>query len=182
MKRLPYPGDGVAANNGSTSRPAGASVCVAQDGMKVQVTNAGNDSERLPPMLDQLKERYERVPDTALSMVASRRSRQSMRPQKAAVTVRAGQRQEEARGGRKRTLCRKKGTAMRRPHGGSDGNQEAKSPALRQLVSHRRQSLQAVEMPGGAVGSVRALRISLRLRLTPRLSITIRVRHRHDHV
>ena len=25
----------------------------------VEVTNAGNDSEQLPPMLDQLKERYE---------------------------------------------------------------------------------------------------------------------------
>ena len=32
----------------------------------VEVTNAGNDGEQLPPMLDQLKERYERVPDEAL--------------------------------------------------------------------------------------------------------------------
>jgi transposase len=32
----------------------------------VQVTNAGTDSEELPPMLDQLNERYERVPPEAL--------------------------------------------------------------------------------------------------------------------
>jgi transposase len=32
----------------------------------VEVTNAGNDSEQLPPMLDQLNDRYERVPDIAL--------------------------------------------------------------------------------------------------------------------
>jgi hypothetical protein len=28
----------------------------------VEVTNAGTDSERMPPMLDQLEERYERLP------------------------------------------------------------------------------------------------------------------------
>jgi transposase len=32
----------------------------------VEVTDAGNDGGQLPPMLDQLKERYERVPDEAL--------------------------------------------------------------------------------------------------------------------
>jgi transposase len=32
----------------------------------VDATNAGTDSEQLPPMLDQLKERYERVPNAAL--------------------------------------------------------------------------------------------------------------------
>jgi transposase len=32
----------------------------------VDVTNAGTDSEELPPMLDQLEERYERVPNEAL--------------------------------------------------------------------------------------------------------------------
>jgi transposase len=32
----------------------------------VEVTNAGNDGEELPPMLDQLKERYERKPKEAL--------------------------------------------------------------------------------------------------------------------
>jgi transposase len=32
----------------------------------VEVTNAGNDGAQLPPMLDQLKERYEQVPDEAL--------------------------------------------------------------------------------------------------------------------
>jgi hypothetical protein len=32
----------------------------------VEVTNAGNDGAQLPPMLDQLEERYERVPDEAL--------------------------------------------------------------------------------------------------------------------
>ena len=32
----------------------------------VEVTNAGTDGEQLPPMLDQLEERYERVPDEAL--------------------------------------------------------------------------------------------------------------------
>jgi DDE family transposase len=32
----------------------------------VEVTNAGTDGEQLPPMLDQLDERYERVPDEAL--------------------------------------------------------------------------------------------------------------------
>ena len=32
----------------------------------VEVTNAGNDSEQLPPMLDQLNERYERMPNEAL--------------------------------------------------------------------------------------------------------------------
>jgi transposase len=32
----------------------------------VEVTNAGTDGEQLPPMLDQLNERYERVPDEAL--------------------------------------------------------------------------------------------------------------------
>jgi transposase len=32
----------------------------------VEVTNAGNDGAQLSPMLDQLKERYERVPDEAL--------------------------------------------------------------------------------------------------------------------
>jgi transposase len=32
----------------------------------VEVTNAGTDSNELPPMLDQLDERYERVPDEAL--------------------------------------------------------------------------------------------------------------------
>ena len=32
----------------------------------VEVTNAGNDGEELPPMLDQLEERYERVPNEAL--------------------------------------------------------------------------------------------------------------------
>jgi transposase len=32
----------------------------------VEVTNAGNDGEQLPPMLKQLNERYERVPDEAL--------------------------------------------------------------------------------------------------------------------
>ena len=32
----------------------------------VEVTNAGTDSEELPPMLDQLNDRYERVPDQAL--------------------------------------------------------------------------------------------------------------------
>src|SRR6202522_2722067 len=32
----------------------------------VDVTNAGNDGAQLPPMLDQLEERYERVPDEAL--------------------------------------------------------------------------------------------------------------------
>jgi transposase len=32
----------------------------------VEVTNAGNDGAQLPPMLDQLKERYDRVPDEAL--------------------------------------------------------------------------------------------------------------------
>jgi hypothetical protein len=30
------------------------------------VTNAGNDGAQLPPMLDQLEERYERVPGEAL--------------------------------------------------------------------------------------------------------------------
>ena len=32
----------------------------------VEVTNAGTDSEQLPPMLDQLDERYQRMPDHAL--------------------------------------------------------------------------------------------------------------------
>jgi hypothetical protein len=32
----------------------------------VEVTNAGSDGEELPPMLDQLDERYERIPDEAL--------------------------------------------------------------------------------------------------------------------
>ncbi len=32
----------------------------------VEVTNAGNDGEELPPMLDQFDERYERVPNEAL--------------------------------------------------------------------------------------------------------------------
>lgn len=32
----------------------------------VEVTNAGTDNEQLPPMLDQLEERYERLPDDAL--------------------------------------------------------------------------------------------------------------------
>jgi transposase len=32
----------------------------------VETTNAGTDFEQLPPMLDQLEERYERVPDEAL--------------------------------------------------------------------------------------------------------------------
>jgi transposase len=32
----------------------------------VEVTNAGNDSEQLPPMLDQLNDRYDRAPDVAL--------------------------------------------------------------------------------------------------------------------
>jgi transposase len=32
----------------------------------VEVTNAGTDSEQLPPMLEQLEERYERVPNEAL--------------------------------------------------------------------------------------------------------------------
>jgi transposase len=32
----------------------------------VEVTNAGTDNEQLPPMLDQLEERYERVPDAAV--------------------------------------------------------------------------------------------------------------------
>jgi hypothetical protein len=32
----------------------------------VEVTNAGGDGEELPPMLDQLKERYGRVPPEAL--------------------------------------------------------------------------------------------------------------------
>jgi transposase len=32
----------------------------------VDVTNAGNDGEELPPMLDQLEQRYERTPDEAL--------------------------------------------------------------------------------------------------------------------
>jgi transposase len=32
----------------------------------VEVTNAGNDTEELPPMLDQFKDRYERVPNDAL--------------------------------------------------------------------------------------------------------------------
>ena len=34
--------------------------------MGVDVTNDGNDGDQLPPMLDQLKERYERVPPEAL--------------------------------------------------------------------------------------------------------------------
>jgi len=34
--------------------------------MGVEVTNAGGDGEELPPMLDQLKERYERMPNEAL--------------------------------------------------------------------------------------------------------------------
>lgn len=34
--------------------------------MGVEVTNAGGDGEELPPMLDQLKQRYERVPNEAL--------------------------------------------------------------------------------------------------------------------
>jgi transposase len=32
----------------------------------VEVTNAGTDSEQLPPMLDQLEERYDRLPDESL--------------------------------------------------------------------------------------------------------------------
>lgn len=32
----------------------------------VEVTNAGTDADQLPPMLDQLKERYERTPEEAL--------------------------------------------------------------------------------------------------------------------
>jgi transposase len=32
----------------------------------VEVTNAGTDSEQMPPMLDQLEERYRRLPDDAL--------------------------------------------------------------------------------------------------------------------
>ncbi len=32
----------------------------------VEVTNAGNDGEELPPMLDQLEERYERMPDEGI--------------------------------------------------------------------------------------------------------------------
>ena len=34
--------------------------------MGVEVTNAGGDGEELPPMLDQLEERYERMPNEAL--------------------------------------------------------------------------------------------------------------------
>ena len=32
----------------------------------VDVTNAGTDSEEMPPMLDQLEERYDRIPDEML--------------------------------------------------------------------------------------------------------------------
>ena len=32
----------------------------------VEVTNAGTDNEQMPPMLDQLEERYERLPDEIL--------------------------------------------------------------------------------------------------------------------
>ena len=32
----------------------------------VDVTNEGTDNEQMPPMLDQLKERYERIPDEIL--------------------------------------------------------------------------------------------------------------------
>ena len=76
----------------------------------VEVTNAGNDSEQLPPMLDQLEERYERVPDEALvdggfatidAIDAGHRAR--------LYRVRAGQRREEARGGGKRSPCPQEG-------------------------------------------------------------------------
>ena len=43
----------------STDTPSGIIV-------GVDVTNAGNDSEQLPPMLDQLQQRHERLPEEAL--------------------------------------------------------------------------------------------------------------------
>ena len=57
----------------------------------VEVTNAGNDSEQLPPMLDQLEERYERVPDEALvdgGFATTGRDRPGQRPSAAPCTRR----------------------------------------------------------------------------------------------
>ena len=61
MGRVPHAlGAAVAIAIAVAASPALASSAVHQ------VTNAGNDGEELPPMLDQLKERYERVPPEAL--------------------------------------------------------------------------------------------------------------------
>ena len=76
----------------------------------VEVTNAGSDSEQLPPMLDQLDERYERVPDEALVDGGFATVEASTRPTTAAVpcTRRSKTRKSNAQAG-KDPHARKKG-------------------------------------------------------------------------
>ena len=71
----------------------------------VEVTNAGNDGAQLPPMLDQLEGRYERVPDEALVDGGFATTETIDQATDVAVPCTAGQRRGEATSGRKRSPC-----------------------------------------------------------------------------
>ena len=86
----------------------------------VEVTNAGNDSEQLPPMLDQLNDRYDRGRMLRWSMADLRRRTRSIRPTTAAAPCMrlSGMRRRIARRG-SILMPARRGTAMRSPHGGA---------------------------------------------------------------
>ena len=87
----------------------------------VEVTNAGNDGEQLPPMLDQLEERYERVPDEALGRwwLRDDRDNRSGRLSVAAPCTRRSKTRRSKKRREKIPMPARNGTAMRPPRGGA---------------------------------------------------------------
>ena len=96
----------------------------------VEVTNAGTDNEQLTPMLDQLEERYDRVPGEALRRWRLRdggHDREGRRPQGVLCTRPLKDEEKTTRGG-PRSPCPQEGeTAMQSPSGGAEGDRSGQA-------------------------------------------------------
>ena len=89
--------------------------------LEAELVNAGNDGAQLPPMLDQLEERYERVPDEALVDGGFATTETIDQATERGCTVYAPVKDEEKqRAAGKIPMPARSGTAMRPPRGGAE--------------------------------------------------------------
>ena len=86
-----------------------------------RLTNAGNDGKELPPMLDQLHERYEKMPNEALVDGGFATKGAIDQADQRGCTVYAPiNAEEKKRAAGKDPHARRRATAMRLPRGGAE--------------------------------------------------------------
>ncbi len=107
----------------------------------VEVTNAGTDAEELPPMLDQLNERYDRMPAEALVDGGFATVDTIDQAAERGVTVYAPIKDEE-----------KQRATGKDPHARKKGDSERSCPVAKSNGNRGREADLPAAMPDGGVG------------------------------